>query len=195
MSEKAKINSDAISDLLNGLEELKLFALVTEKMHGMVDGSDDDCPFDWISFHKNPQPGPAMWAKEELDPFLITLKPRLMDLYQRLHGALVECWDHFYSIERLSEEAEQARPEKIGVSDFRTVKPESDEEDELQRTFEVMHHGGKDWDFLRGAIDFAWKSSFRERAEFLKKGAAIWKEGVIERTPEPEQAGGEASGQ
>jgi hypothetical protein len=44
--------------------------------------------------------------------------------------------------------------------DFRTVKPETDEEDQLQRVFEVMKMGGKDWELLHQAIAFSWGSTF-----------------------------------
>jgi hypothetical protein len=53
-------------------------------------------------------------------------------------------------------------PSQDAIPDFRTVKPESHEEDELQRVFEVMLAGGKRWDLAREVIDFAWESNIRK---------------------------------
>jgi len=56
--------------------------------------------------------------------------------------------------------ATEKKEDEAAIPDFRTAKPESDEEDQLQRVFEVMNMAGKDWDFLHRAIGIAWHSAF-----------------------------------
>jgi hypothetical protein len=108
MAEKTKINTDVIHELIMGLEELKLFAVIAEKLSLTADGVTDPCPFDWRSFREKPEWGPESWARDELLPFLATLKPRLTAIHDRLEGALEDCWDHFDSIERSQRETEKA---------------------------------------------------------------------------------------
>ncbi len=49
-----------------------------------------------------------------------------------------------------------AKPKAGEIPDFRTVQPESEEEAQLQRVFEVMRAGGMEWGFLEKSIDLTW---------------------------------------
>lgn len=50
------------------------------------------------------------------------------------------------------------------VMDFRTVAPDTKDEDQLQRVFQVMQGGGKEWDTLEKAIELCWTDFVRKEA-------------------------------
>lgn len=50
------------------------------------------------------------------------------------------------------------------VSDFRSIQPETEEEAQLQRVYEVMLSGGKEWAILEKSIDMCFNLSARKEA-------------------------------
>lgn len=77
-------------------------------------------------------------------------------------GMRYRCDEFYKKMEKLRPKTEKPDPDEI--PDFRTVQPDTNEEDQLQRVFEVMRTGGKNWELLHAAITYSFEHSVRESA-------------------------------
>lgn len=55
------------------------------------------------------------------------------------------------------------------IPDFRTVEPETEEEAQIQRFFEVLRAGGNDWDILRDTLSLTWGRMVRRNEKEIEK--------------------------